>query len=453
MIGFTVSYHTRLNWNHLLRFIEAYRSGLLSQSVFSDFMAIYAPGYVGPLDGEKYRNPALGRTLMLLAKGGCTEFYTGSLAREMSKHLAPIGVQLNEIPMKSFYNDNGGVEWINPLSSKYRNKYEILAFPDNSQGIAALQILKILENFDSKKLSRDLVFRLYCHLAAKRIVYIYERAVNGGDNKKTIQTHIQGIPYSNISRWIVDSYSKGIPFSPYELLKLKEPVRKIVMPKSGDTVGYVVRDSKGLIVSALQSLGGAFGSGVVIPELGFVLQNRGSGFAVKEAMRSHPNALRNGRRPFHTLCPWVIKKKGRILAGIAVKGGDKQPYAFTQILVNLVDRRMLAVDAVRDPRFRHVTTSDPTPNTVGSSSKADNTRQVIELESNFVITEAEIKRLFDLGIVVKMQSETDGKFEDSGFGIAQLVIVGSRGEVVGIADSTRKPGTAVVEILNNSSSV
>lgn len=454
MHGFTVTPHTRQNWNHLLRFIEAYRSGVLSLTAFSDLMSIYGSGYVGPLAGEKYRNPALGRTLMRLANYGSADFYTGLLSQELGKHLVTAGVHISQSDLASFYSHHNGVEWVKPLSSMYRNRYELLAFPDNSQGIAALQILKILEGFDSKKMANDPVMRLYCHLAAKRVVYIHERAMYGGDSVKVMESHIQGMSYKNISRWILKSYTKRQPFNPYELMPMKTVnQRELTIPTPADTVGFVVRDGEGMVVSGLQSLGGAFGSGIASPHHGFVMQNRGSGFAVKESMSAHPNALKKGRRPFHTLCPWVIKKKGRVLAAVAVKGGDKQPIAFAQIMVNLIDRRMSAVEAVSDPRYRHVTTTDPTPtNAVGGSRTTGDEVQVVEVEADYELSESQIEQLLVLGIKITRQLEDNGKFEDSGFGIAQLIIVGQRSagnrlDVIAVTDGTRKPGKAEVVTL------
>jgi hypothetical protein len=208
---------------------------------------------------------------------------------------------------------------------------------------------------------------------------------------------------------------------------------------AGDTAAMVVRDSSGLTISALQSNGHPFGSLLVSPDLGFVLHNRGSKFNLLDPAM-HVNGLLPGRRPHHTLSPWMVTyaDSGLPFLAAAMKGGDRQPYAFLQMFSNLVDQQLPLSHAIAAPRFRHSAATDPSPHqpvtslteklihgekgAPGDSLVVKTTRNTtIQVERGFALSHADVAQLQQRFGITVVPQQVDVPFEDSGFGVCQAL--------------------------------
>lgn len=514
MQGFNISLHAWRNWTSVQRATDAMATGMLTPQQYVDFMSVFAPGGTAPLPGEFMRNPALGRTLFAIADGGCEEFYTGKIAEEFGAYLKSIGALLTEKDFNNYWNSGGArwsnldssgaapdsprrraslgrtfagrhaakaktrgpAEWSQPLCTTYRSKYHVYGLSGNSQALAGLQMLSVLDEYDPTYLRANPLHRTYLFVALKRIVYIYDRAVYAGDGARNASAvgegceasgaslrRVLGLRPAEIRVMIDESFHAGRPFPIDRVLQKAtalhpELLRTLRTPpppsgsslkelrslwaeeatgadRAGDTLGFVVRDSTGLTISALQSNAHPFGSLIVSPDLGFVLHNRGSKFNLLDPDQ-HPNALKPGRRVLHTLSPWIVTyaDTGLPYLAVAMKGGDKQPYAFAQLLTNFVDLQMALPQAMAAPRFRHGVGSDAsafqplttftTPLLRRDSHDAvvvSSVNTTIEVEHDFALSPADVRALRQTyGIVVK-EYPVDAPFEDSAFGVGQVL--------------------------------
>jgi gamma-glutamyltranspeptidase / glutathione hydrolase len=284
-----------------------------------------------PRAGQVHRQPNLARTLKLLATEGRDAFYQGEIARQI--------VQFSQenagfFTLEDFRSHT--TEWVEPIGTDYRG-HTILELPPNGQGITALIALNILEGFDLAGM--DYGSAPYYHLLieatkqafADRNRYIADPAfadlpIDGLLSKGYAKARRQ-----EMSRERAGFYGAGSPL-PF-----------------GNTVYVACVDREGNVVSLINSVFAAFGSGVVAGDTGICLQNRGSGFV---ADPQHPNALAPGKRPLHTIIPAMILKDGRPWVCFGVMGGDVQPQGHTQVVINLIDFRMNVQDAIEAPRYR-----------------------------------------------------------------------------------------------------
>jgi hypothetical protein len=211
----------------------------------------------------------------------------------------------------------------------------------------------------------------------------------------------------------------------------------------GDTIGLSIVDSDGLMISLMASLYHPFGSGVVSPALGFVMQGRGANFAV--GIPGHPNEYRAGARPFHTLCPTAVLRDGEPWLGIAMKGGDRQPAATTQVLSLMVDHGLSLAEAIAAPRWRHVGSAHPGHPCTHHPLKA--TGGVVQFDQLARLPPMTIRGLKNRGHKVVAVSKG---FADSAFGVAQAVMIHDRAThdhpalLEAVTDFRRKPGAAKV---------
>lgn len=306
------------------------------------FADVFMPGGRAPKDGEVFRNPALAATLRGIAAHGSDFTRRGRFAEAIVAYSRANGGFLGT-------DDFAANEptWVEPVSTRYRG-YDVWELPPNTQGIAALQMLNILENFDLAGMGRESADFWHVMVEAKKLAY------------------------ADRARYYTDPAFASVPVE--ELLAVsyaRERARLIDMERASMAVGHgdpaalnrkettylCTADRDGMMVSFIQSNYTGFGSGYAVPELGFGLQNRGSLFALDP---NHPNRLEPGKRPFQTIIPAFLTKDGAPLAAFGLMGGDMQPQGHAQVVVNLVDFGMNLQEAGDAIRFRHTGSSEPT---------------------------------------------------------------------------------------------
>lgn len=307
------------------------------------FKETYMPnGISTPMKGEIFKNPDLANTYEILAKGGKKAFYEGDIAITIDKYMKENGGFLSYEDMK-----NHTSEWIDPVSTNYRG-YDIWELPPNGQGIAALQMLNILEAYDIREMGFGSIEYLHILTEAKKLAY-EDRAKYYADadfNEIPVEQLISKA-YASKRRALIDpnKAARTYPVSDLEI-------------ERGNTTYLTTADKEGNMVSLIQSIYAEFASGMVPSGLGFVLQNRGQMFNVQDP--DHFNALEPGKRPFHTIIPAFITKDGKPYMSFGLMGGAVQPQGHVQIVVNILDFDMGLQEAGDAPRMRHIGSSQPT---------------------------------------------------------------------------------------------
>ena len=309
---------------------------------FPGFADVFLPGGRAPREGEVFRNPALANTLRLVADGGAEAYYRGSIAEELVRYSHANGGFFEPGDFKRHTS-----EWCDPVSTSYRG-YDVWELPPPGQGIAALQLLNILETFDLKAMGRDSADFWHVFTEAKKIVFA-DRARYYADPKFAAVpvAELLGKDYARTRAKLIDPQHAALKVEPGDPPALN---RK-------ETTFLCTADSSGMMVSLIQSNYTGFGSGYVIPSLGFCLQDRGNLFDLKPG---RPNSLEPGKRPFHTIIPAFVTKDGKPLLAFGLMGGDMQPQGHAQVIVNLVDFGMNLQEAGDAIRFHHTGSAEPT---------------------------------------------------------------------------------------------
>ena len=306
---------------------------------YPNFSEVWIKNGRMPQKGEIFKNPQLANTLRIIAEKGRAGFYEGEIAQTMANFVQAQGGFLTYDDLAGFHS-----EWTQPVSSNYRG-YDVWELPPNGQGIAALQILNILENYDLKKMG--LFSSEYIHLftEAKKIVFA-DRA------KYYADPNFSNIPVNEL---ISKSYAKERA----KLINLDKASKTndAGILKSGDTIYLTVADKFGNMVSLIQSNYRGMGSGMMPTGLGFMLQDRGELFSLD---KNHKNALEGGKRPFHTIIPAFVTKDGKPFISFGVMGGATQPQAHAQIIINMIDFGLNLQEAGDAPRIVHSGSSQPT---------------------------------------------------------------------------------------------
>ncbi len=306
---------------------------------YPNFSELWLKDGKTPVKGEIFKNPQLAKTLQAIADKGRAGFYEGEIAQTMSDFIQSEGGFLSYEDLSSFHS-----EWTPPVSTNYRG-YDVWELPPSGQGIAALQILNILEDFDIKKMG--LYSSEYIHLftEAKKLAFA-DRA------KYYADPSFSDIPVQElISKDYAKERAKNINFS--KAAMTDEPG----ILKNGDTIYLTAADQYGNMISLIQSNYRGMGSGMMPPGLGFMLQDRGELFSLDP---SHKNALVGGKRPFHTIIPAFVTKDGKPFMSFGVMGGATQPQAHAQIVINMIDFGMNLQEAGDAPRIVHSGSSQPT---------------------------------------------------------------------------------------------
>ena len=298
-----------------------------------------------PKEGEIWRNKTLASTLKKIVADGRDAFYRGDIAKTIASYVQRNGGFLS-IDDLAFHSGN----WIDPVSSNYRG-YDVWELPPNGQGIAALQILNIMELFDIASMKRDSVEYIHLFTEVKKLVF-EDRA------KFYADPEFNKIPIDIL-------VSKAYARKRASVLNLEKssssyPAGKIL--EDGDTIYLTTADADGNMVSLIQSNYRGMGSGMTPPGLGFILQDRGEMFSLEEG---HFNQFQGGKRPFHTIIPAFVTRQGEPWMSFGLMGGAMQPQGHAQIIINMVDFDMDIQAAGDAPRIHHTGSSEPT----GSSMK------------------------------------------------------------------------------------
>jgi gamma-glutamyltranspeptidase/glutathione hydrolase len=287
-----------------------------------------------------FRNPDLAATLELIGRDGRDAYYRGSIARTIDAYMRRIGGWIRYEDLAAHEG-----EWVDPVCAPYRD-VEVCELPPNSQGVVALQTLRILEGFDLRAMGFLSAESLHAQIEATRLAFA-DRARFYGDPAFT------GF---DVRRLLTDDYTR-------ERRALIAPDRAMAPPPhaqialDGDTTYLATADADGMMVSLIQSNYRGMGSGLVPDRLGFMLQNRGELFALQ---RGHANQYMPGRRPFQTIIPAFALKEGKPWLAFGVMGGDMQPQGHVQIIVNLVDYGLDLQAAGDAARYRFYGGAEPT---------------------------------------------------------------------------------------------
>ena len=314
-------------------------------------------GKRGPRSGEVFRNPRLAKTLRTIAEGGRDAFYKGEIARKIADYMKAQGGFLSTEDLAAHHSD-----WVEPVSVSYRG-HDVWEIPPNGQGIAALQMLNILEGYDFSKIAFGSPRHVHLFAEAKKLVF-EDRAKFYAD-PAFAQVPVKGL------------LSKAYAEERRKLINDRRAARRLEAGnpalKEGDTIYLTTADGQGMMVSLIQSNYRGMGSGMTPGDLGFCLQDRGELFSLEEGQA---NTYAPGKRPFHTIIPGFITRDGEPYLSYGVMGGEFQPLGHVQIVMNLVDFGMNAQEAGDAPRISH----DGSPEPTGEKGKLPGT---IQLESGF----------------------------------------------------------------------
>ena len=310
---------------------------------YPNFKDVWMPNGDALKKGDIFVNKGLANTYKEIAKSYGESFYKGEIAKIISKFIIEQGGFLSEDDLKNYQP-----EWITPVSSNYRG-FDVWELPPNGQGIAALQILNILEQYDISNMGHNSAEYIHIFTEAKKLAY-EDRA------KYYADMNFADVPVEEL-------ISKEYALERNKLIDLKKAASTYDTGifENGDTIYMTVADSDGNMVSLIQSNYRGMGSGMVPPNLGFMLQDRGEMFNLDP---KHRNSLEGGKRPFHTIIPAFITKDDKPFISFGLMGGGMQPQGHAQIVVNIVDFQMNLQEAGDAPRIRHFGSSEPTGETM-----------------------------------------------------------------------------------------
>ena len=369
---------------------------------YENFEEIWMPNGKTPKKGEIFKNPRLADNYRDIANSYGRSFYENDIAKNIVKSVNKKGGYFSLSDLQDYKP-----EWINPVSTNYRG-LDVWELPPNGQGIAALQILNILENFDLSRMGFGSAEYIHLFTEAKKIVF-EDRA------KYYADLNFSEIP---VEKLISKDYAKERS----KLLNLKKSSNSYDAGnlENGDTIYLTVADKYGNMVSLIQSNYRGMGSGIIPDEAGFMLQDRGEMFSLDE---NHRNSLVGGKRPFHTIIPAFVTKDNKPYISFGPMGGAMQPQGHAQIVINIVDFGMNLQEAGDAPRIRHIGSSQPTGEKMSDGG-------YLSLEKKF--SDSEIKKLKKLGH--KFQ------YDLGGFGGYQAIMY-KDGVYIGASES-RKDGHA-----------
>jgi gamma-glutamyltranspeptidase/glutathione hydrolase len=292
-----------------------------------------------PEKGDIFKNPALAKTLRLIGEKGRDAFYKGEIADKIDKFMRENGGFLRKEDFEKHTST-----WVDPVSVNYRG-HDVFELPPNGQGIATLQILNILEGFDLAKMGRNSPDTLHTMIEAKKIVWA-DRA------KYYADPAFAKIPLTKL-------LSKEYAAERRKLIDPNRAAKSVAAGKidNGDTIYMCTADDEGNMVSLIQSNYRGMGSGIVVPGLGFMFQDRGELFSMEPG---HANVYAPGKRPFHTIIPGFVMKDGKPWEAFGVMGGGMQPQGHVQVLTNQIDFGLNVQEAGDASRWQHEGDNEPT---------------------------------------------------------------------------------------------
>ncbi|MEM6671889.1 MAG: gamma-glutamyltransferase [Planctomycetota bacterium] len=379
--------------------------GTRVRSRYPGFRETFMPNGRAPREGEVFKNPGLASTYAEIAAQGRDGFYRGRVAETIAAYMGENG---GFITTEDLATHRG--EWVEPVSVNYRG-YDVWELPPNGQGIAALQMLQVLEGYDVASMGFGSEAYLHAFVEAKKLAFA-DRARFYAD---------PAFAPAPIDALLSDAYADE------RRATIGGRAARSVDPGNpaideGDTIYLCTADSSGMMVSLIQSNYRGLGSGMTPPGLGFCLQDRGELFDLAEG---RPNSYEPGKRPFHTIIPAFITKDGAPFMAFGVMGGATQPQGHVQIVVNVVDFGMNAQEAGDAPRVVHTGSSQPT-------GERMTTGGLVHLESGF---DQEVRRgLARRGHVLQQRTGVFGGYQAIRFDPETRVFAG--------ASESRKDGQA-----------
>jgi gamma-glutamyltranspeptidase/glutathione hydrolase len=361
-----------------------------------------------PRKGEMWRNPQLADTLDTLARRGRDGFYKGEVAKTIADYVQAQGGFLSVEDLAEHHG-----EWVEPVSVNYRG-YDVWELPPSGQGIAALQILNILEGYDLKSYGFGSFEHVHLFTEAKKLAF------------------------EDRARWYADPEFSPAPVAALISEDYASERRALIDPQraartveagnprlnEGDTIYLTTADSSGMMVSLIQSNYRGMGSGMTPPGLGFILQDRGEMFVLKEG---HANTFAPRKRPFHTIIPAFVTQDGKPWLSFGLMGGAMQPQGHAQIVINLIDFGMNLQEAGDAPRIHHDGSTEPTGQALQMTDGG-----VLELESG--LPYETVRALMNAGHTVKFANGPFGGYQAIARDHEQGVYIG--------ASESRKDGQA-----------
>jgi gamma-glutamyltranspeptidase/glutathione hydrolase len=361
---------------------------------------VFLPGGKVTRQGDVFRNPDIGRALQLIAEKGPAAYYRGEIAAAILKTSRKFGGTMTAEDLAGFSS-----EWVTPISIDYRG-WKISELPPNSQGVAALEMLNIMEVFPASPLGPFSAAVMHQRIEAMKLSYADVRRYNA--DPRTNKIPVAGL--------LSKEYAK-------KRAALIDPARANCDVPNGDPAGsnttyLTVVDKDGNIASWIQSVYEDFGSGLTAEGMGFVLQNRGAMFTLDP---QHPNVLAGGKRPFHTIIP-AFMERGDQHIGFGIMGGANQPLAHAQFASNIIDYGMNVQEALESPRF--------TKKTSGGCDVSIEVR----------VPAPTLQRLSDLGHEIRIRREYTQEM-----GRGQAILHDSRTGTNYAASDPRADGEAIPE--------
>jgi gamma-glutamyltranspeptidase/glutathione hydrolase len=397
-----------------------------------------------PAKGDIFKNPDLAKTLRLIGEKGRDAFYKGDIAAKIDAFMRANGGFLRKADFEKHTST-----WVEPVSTNYRG-YDVFELPPNGQGIAALQMLNVLEGFDLRAMGRNSPETLHTMVEAKKIAWA-DRAkfYADPDFAKIPLAGLISKPYAAERRKLIDpnhaakQVEAGKPIGSeasgftqptnFQFVALKQQAGSLLaetgtdagLPK-GDTIYMCTADDQGNMVSLIQSNYRGMGSGIVVPSLGFMFQDRGELFSMDP---QHANVYAPGKRPFHTIIPRFVMKDGKPWEAFGVMGGGMQPQGHVQVLTNQIDFGLNVQEAGDASRWQHEGDNEPT------GEKMTGSGGYVEVESG--IPYETVRELRKKG--------HDVRFDVGGYGGYQAIKVEMHdGQRVYVgASESRKDGQAV----------
>ena len=358
-----------------------------------------------PKKGQVFKNPDLANTLRTIVKSGKKGFYEGEIAHRIANFVQDQGGFLSYDDLK-----NHKSEWIEPVSINYRG-FDVWELPPNGQGIAALQILNLLEGYDIRSMGFGSADYIHHFVEAKKIAFA-DRAKYYADmdfNEIPVE-YLISKEYADIRRKDINSENSASTVSPGNI-------------ENGDTIYLTTADSEGNMVSLIQSNYRGMGSGMVPKGLGFMLQDRGELFSLDE---NHFNVYAPKKRPFHTIIPAFITKDGNPFISFGLMGGAMQPQGHAQIVINIIDFDMNLQEAGDAPRIRHQSNQQPTGGEMTDGGE-------LALEKGF-----DYKQIREL-----MKKGHSVIYDLGSFGGYQAIMIDYINKVYFGASESRKDGSAI----------
>lgn len=378
-------------------------------------MHTYAPGGKAPNENQVRRNPDLARTYRMIAQGGRDAFYDGPIADTIQAYFKRIGGWMTREDLRAHQ-----AEWPTPLQTDYRGT-TVYAMGANTQGLATLQMLNIIEHFDMRGFGFQSPESLQIQIEAKRLAY-EDRARFYAD------PHFSKVPVE----WL---NSKAYSAERAKLIRpdrILTPVYPGQAPSHGDTTYFTTADNDGMMVSIIQSNFRGMGSGLVADGLGFMFQDRGELFSLQDG---HPNIYAPGKRPFQTIIPGFASRDGKPWLSFGVMGGDMQPQGQSQIIINRVDYGLDVQSSADSPRWHHEGSSQ----SMGEDQAGLTPKGILRLEAG--VPEATKRALVALGWPMGASDGGFGRYE--GIEVMRSEFAGHTDRVYAAGSEMRADGCAL----------